>query len=908
MKILSCIAFILFLAELNGQIRHSEDSADPFGWEKISSTARPSTFWWWLGSSVNEKEIERQLVMLKKAGFGGVTVCPLYEYENPVIPPIRFLSDRWVGVFRFTLMKARELDMNVDVTMVGGWPLGGPWITRENTERKWMLEVRQTDSSDTITLRNEEGKDPVYCVTLLQETKSSSAEEISNDTYPARVVEPVKKDGKPEWHIPPGRHSVLIARMGYGRTTVYVGSEGGRGPVFDYWSDEAFSNLVEPLEKLYSKPGDLRPRSVYCDSFEGNGGTTPLIFDKFEEINGYDLRLFLHQFLAETGTPENVRLWHDYRQTIAALHVEFVRRWTKWADEKGMTTRYQFTGDPANPVNTCFEAGIPEDSPPFNVSAAHLAGKKLISAEEYTWGAGHNFKDYNDYYRKRGDLDLMEGLNHKIYHGTPFTPLEEPWPGPMYYAGGNFSETQPFFRHIKYLNGYFARLQHILQESEPQADVLLLWSIHDFWNMPNVGGFNWGQPFVWRNSNSAMYREDVKENTRKYLVNKGIQTDICSEEIISERTSFTDGRIKAGAASYRILVIPETKMVATGTLKKIEELSRNGATVIFVGNIPVEAPAGLPLVQDMTRSNSSIREVIKAGKSGNGRILFASGMDELQRLLAAEKIEEDGIPGKLKTLRVKQDGKIIYLIRNITDDYLDVEVPLMYLSEGPMSVVAGNPRTSVLFIPQFKVTPSGKKVRLVFEPSELLVVKEIQNTQKPVGTKLLYGGEISEKSVSNRWKLQWETYEGQNKFIETDSLKLWTEIPEIGLYSGQVSYKTSFMMKGSELKKRWILDAGNIYESAEVLINGKEAGCLWTTPFKTDITRFLKKGENIIVLEVVNKAQNRIVEMERKGVKWQKSKLEEVSDDRTTSGPLRTELLKPVPSGLIGPVGLIGIR
>ena len=89
--------FFLFftIASVSGFCKrdvHKVVGNHPFGWNQISVTAKPSCFWWWMGSSVNEAEIERQLIMLKNAGFGGVTICPLYGYENPTVPPIKFLS------------------------------------------------------------------------------------------------------------------------------------------------------------------------------------------------------------------------------------------------------------------------------------------------------------------------------------------------------------------------------------------------------------------------------------------------------------------------------------------------------------------------------------------------------------------------------------------------------------------------------------------------------------------------------------------------------------------------------------------------------------------------------------------------------------------------------------------------
>ena len=904
---LVCVATTCFSINASQSEGSDKKNKDPFGWNNIATSAKPSCFWWWMGSCVNEVEIERQLIMLKKAGFGGVMVCPLYEYKNPTIPPIKYLSDRWTEVFKFTLSKGKQLGLLVDVTTGPGWPMGGPWVTEENSERDWHLEVLPLNPTldNPISLFDEKGNAPIKCITILKNsTGEANYGAIDNET-PAKVIEPRIENGKPVWNLPPvGKCNVLVARMGYTRFDVYVASKGDQGPVFDYYSPAAFKNFIEPIEEMFHKMGNLRPRAVFCDSYEGRIGTTPDFFKTFEKINNYDLRPYMHQFLKETGTPENIRLWHDYRETIAFLHVEFVKRWTKWANQNGIQTRYQYTGDPANPINTCSAADIPEDSPPFNTSAAHIFGKKLIAAEEFTWGAGYNFIDYLDYYRKRGDGDLMQGLNHKVYHGVPFTPQSEPWPGPMYYAGGNFSETQPFFMHIRYLNDYFARLQQTLQESKPNTDVLMLWSIHDYWNMPNAGGVKYNQPFVWRNSNSAIYRGGLGFSTCAELIAKGIQTDLCSDEIIADTTCVVNGQIRAGKANFKVLVVPETKMVGAATLIKLEQLVREGATIIFMKYIPLPASKGLPLIQDLSHSTGTLEKMAKASKTGKGRVYIVSDMKELLALLNEIGISEEGINGQLSTFRVSNGGRITYLIRNNTSELLDLWVPLSKFGTSCTQAIVGNPRTGDIVLAEYRQnTNGGILVHLVFEPTELLTVREAFAGEKYQNAKSIdYRKKNHVKSIGKEWEISWSDYQsGQHQFT-TDTLKSWLDYPELGLFSGIVSYKTTFNLENQELKNHWILDAGKVCESAEVIINGKKAGCVWTTPFKLDISRYLKTGENTLILEVANKAQNRIVDMYKKGTLNIKCPLE--INYENESGELHPERLKPLISGLFGPVQL----
>jgi hypothetical protein len=52
---------------------------------------------------------------------------------------------------------------------------------------------------------------------------------------------------------------------------------------------------------------------------------------------------------------------------------------------------------------------------------------------------------------------------------------------------------------------------------------------------------------------------------------------------------------------------------------------------------------------------------------------------------------------------------------------------------------------------------------------------------------------------------------------------------------------------------------GDIQEMAHVFVNGNDCGIVWTIPYKTKITHWLKKGNNKITVQVINTWNNRIV-------------------------------------------------
>ena len=912
LSLLDLILFLPILCSVAAASPRTEQSpvaiSDPLGWDHIESTARPRAFWWWLGSSVSKPEIDRQLQSLKNAGFGGLLVCPLYEYANPVLPPIKYLSDEWVDMFKYCCSRGRELNMGIDMTVGGGWPMGGPWVTKDHGERYLRFEKKHVvvAPSQRLELKDEAGKDPIACVSYLKDMNSPGA-------GPAVVVTPTRLGHGEVWQVPEGTWDVLISRMGYTKFDVYVAGPGGVGPVFDFWSAEAFTNLVEPFPDLLRKLGSAKPAFAFCDSYEGRGGSTPNMFSAFAEANGYELRPFLHQLLKEDGSPESQRIWHDHRYTISRLHVAFTRLWTQWAHQQGVRTLYQWIGDPANPLDTCAEVDVP-DAAPSAVSAAHIMGKRLVSNETFTWGAGHNFIGTLDYFRKIADSrsGVLGGINMAMYHGAPFTPLAEPWPGPMYYAGASFSETQPWFAHLKYLNAYLSRLQQTLQHTRPDVEVLILSSLHDTWFGRNTNGWAAGQPLVWRNSeHPGEGGVTVAANLAGQLESQGIPADACSDKLLQEKVRAKGGRLVTPGATYKVLLVPALGCVEPATLKQLERLAANGAAIVFIGEIPRAIPEGLPLVQDTSASTARLRQMIaaKAGSSSRSapsvyQVADSTG-DALLKLLAQQGVLPDGLPGRLAMLRAVAGREPVYFFKNDSEDQrVDAWVPLR--RSGKHAVV-GNARTGSTRLAESRAQTNGVLVHLVLDPTEVLVVK-LTDKQVPGIKRLEYFEQaVRAEDIPGPWTLSWADYAGASHSRKLQELASWTRLDGLELYSGVVDYETSFKISAVELGDHWELALGEVCHSAEVWVNGEPAGCAWTTPFRLDISRQLRPGLNSLRLRVANLAQNRIIEMQQKHLPWQKCRLEE-NDFQGYCGPLRLDKLTPMKSGLLGPVKLLMYR
>ena len=111
-------------------------------------------------------------------------------------------------------------------------------------------------------------------------------------------------------------------------------------------------------------------------------------------------------------------------------------------------------------------------------SAAHVAGRRLVSAEAATW-LGEHFRVRLAEVRAAVDRFFVAGVNHIVYHGTAYSPTDDPWPGWQFYASVEFSPQNAWWDDFAALNTYVARVQSFLQSGRPDNDVLLYYPLYE---------------------------------------------------------------------------------------------------------------------------------------------------------------------------------------------------------------------------------------------------------------------------------------------------------------------------------------------------------------------------------------------------------------------------------------------
>ncbi|MCL5096016.1 MAG: hypothetical protein M1608_00470, partial [Candidatus Omnitrophica bacterium] len=152
--------------------------------------------------------------------------------------------------------------------------------------------------------------------------------------------------------------------------------------------------------------------------------------------------------------------------------------------------------------------------------------------------------------------------------------------------------------------------------------------------------------------------------------------------------------------------------------------------------------------------------------------------------------------------------------------------------------------------------------------------------------------------IHGPWEVHFTPGWGAPESVTLDRLVSWSDYPDPGVkyYSGTGTYHATFNWnspaQNQNHETKVYLDLGRVEVMAQVKLNNRDLGILWKQPYRVDITRAIKPGENTLEVAVVNLWINRMIGDEQ---------LPEDSD-RNPNGTLKSwpqwlEEGKPSPTG-----------
>ncbi|MBK0369284.1 glycosyl hydrolase [Flavobacterium agrisoli] len=920
---------IFLLLVLTFCLETSAQTVSNFRLQEIKNTNQPWTRWWWMGSAVDKPNLKKTLNDFHKAGIGGVEITPIYGVKGEENNFIDFLSPKWLDMLDYTIHISDSLHMQVDMVLGTGWPYGGAQVTLENAATKLLIEKFEVKKGEKINreiLPGKNEKNPaelLYVIacgengTILDLTKEIKQKKIDwqKSKIENKNTETVVKNNQLDWKATKTNYTIYAVFSGKTGQKVKRAAPGGNGFTVDHYSETAFNEYVQPFNEVF-KGREGKIRAIFNDSYEVYGTDfTPDFFEEFLKRRGYDLKKHLPDLISTTDNEKGNRIKADYRETISDLLLNrFDKTWTAWANSKKMKTKLQAHGSPGNLIDLYASADIPEcetfgsmpydipgfrreaddirqgDADPvmlkFSSSAAHIAGKPLVSSETFTWLRDH-FKTALSQCKPEVEDLFLNGVNHTFLHGSTYSPDRAKWPGWKFYASVNFNTNNTIWEDVPALFSYIANCQSLLQQGNPDNEILMYWPIYDAWNKYNEGSLF--LQFKIHSLNEWLYHTSFYDTTKE-LMGKGYSVDFISDQFIAE-AKVENGFLVVPGGTFKAMVIPESKNMPLQTLQKLIELKKAGANIIFKG-----LPETVPGYFELEKQNKELQQLI----TSNSTILNPKS-DVAAQLANSSILPETLVNTGLKFIRRTLDGEKLYYIVNHTSKTIDQMIPIQI---GQKEVVLFDPLTKISGNAQVEKSANQTLVKVKLEPGQsLFLITEKSATQ----SKWNYWNPISEPiTLNGKWQIDFD--KGGPELppsATTENLESWTKLsPQAEAFSGSATYTLTFNAPKNKAEN-WSLNLGNVRESAKVWLNGTYIGTAWSVPYKLNIGK-LKSGKNELKIQVTNLAANRVRDMELKGQEWKIFyEINMVDKDYKKFDATKWN---PTPSGLLGPVTITPLQ
>ncbi len=506
------------------------------------------------------------------------------------------------------------------------------------------------------------------------------------------------------------------------------------------------------------------------------------------------------------------------------------------------------------------------------ISAGHIYGKNIISAEAFTSGSNRNYSWVPSEFKPIGDKAWALGINEFCFHRFAHQPNTHVKPG-MTMSGfsSNIDRTQTWwYNGGKAWFTYIARGQYLLRQGVPVSDLLVF-----------VGD---GSP------NTTVSRRGLGN------LPNSINYDCVNYDVLKNRISVEDGQlVLPEGTTYRALFLSNIREMHLTTLQRLAELAEQG--VIIIGGKPHDLGGYTPNEEDKAVFNALVEKIWSQATTITQvywdkiyqqfslpidlTIKDGANINYAHRKTATEDIYYFYNPKKeayTYSCTFNVDGKIPELFNPTTGEI----TPLAAFEHhnGQTKVAVPMNAEGVAFVVFRKSSEGAESVRvssMLGQPELALTLDENKQLNIIADKAGAYdlnfnNGDAQQIEVTTipdpividaDWQVTFSDLKAGSKTLTFPELIDWTSHAEEGIkhYSGTAIYKTSFKFDKKQLvaNHKLVLDLGKVHEIAQVFLNGKDLGVIWKAPYTLDVTSALKAGENELRIELTNQWANRLI-------------------------------------------------
>ena len=580
----------------------------------------PHTRWWWPGNPVSKEEITYELEQMRSHGIRGVeqiSMGPVFEKGN-----IPYLSDEFMEMLKHTVKEAKRLGMEVSFNFGGpGWIIGGEWVNEEEKSKDMVPTFTDLNGNQVYTGNLPDG---------LTKTKRSwekyTPKLDGDETLLAVVAGKLDRDGKIienslinltatvkgekiTWKVPEGEWRLMAFWL----------KKNGISNAVDHFNKKAMENYCNYLgNKFYSAFGDefgKTVESLFVDSFElanlssGINWSTGLL-EEFRKEKGYDLTLLLPAIWWNVGDV-SPKIRYDVNEFLhkTGLNV-FFKTFLGWCEAHHIQGRIQPYGFNTDNIEASGMTHIPEmeitagekdaadwfdtriGPKQYVSSGAHLYGRKVVSAEAYTFIHWERYRATLEELKIASDGYLLAGATKFYNHGYNFSPEKFVSPSRSIGFASYIHPQNVWWNYYPKLAEYIARCSYLLRQGDFVADIALYSPLANQWAINVLNPRKWTREFNWGELGGL-------------LISNGYNYDLINDDALQNLARIEDGKLKIREMEYKVLILPNVETIPLKSLQFIAKYVEKGGIVIALEQIP-EKSTGLAEYQ---KSDNQVKEL-----------------------------------------------------------------------------------------------------------------------------------------------------------------------------------------------------------------------------------------------------------------------------------------------------------
>lgn len=629
--------------------------------KKPTAEYRAAPFWAW-NCELNQKELEWQLEVFKKMGFGGAHMHVRTGMATS------YLSNEHMDLIRACVDKAKKEEMLAWLYDEDRWPSGpaGGIVTKDRQYRaRYLLftpypygseraELKATRNSGTVQPGRTENGRLLACYDV----------ELDSDGFLVswNVIGESDVAKHDKWYA----YLEEMGEISWWNGQTYVNS----------LDKKAIDRFIEVTYETYNRTiweeFDKCIPAIFTDEPQFPGKTTLKYATEKKDVTiawtddlpetfaaayeGEELLANVPELIWERADKLPSVIRYHYHDHVCERFVQaFADNCGSWCKEHGIALTGHMMEEPTlkSQTQSLGEAmrnyrgfGIPGmdmlcadfefTTAKQTQSAVHQYGREGMLSELYgVTGWEFDFRGH----KLHGDWQAALGVTVRVPHLSWVSmggEAKRDYPASIHYQS-------PWWEKYSLVEDHFARVNTAMTRGKAEVKVGVIHPIESYW-------LHFGP-----SEQTAIVRDNLDENFQnitKWLLFGGVDFDFISESLLPELCSTAGAPLKVGEMAYDIILVPGCETLRSTTLERLEEFVQAGGKLVFAGDVPTLEDA---CQSERARQLAKVAEVVQFNKG--------SVLEAVEDVRMVELRNETGAmtTNLLHQLRKDGDGRWLFI-------------------------------------------------------------------------------------------------------------------------------------------------------------------------------------------------------------------------------------------------------